>query len=108
MKKEKIVGLAPDTHTVTNEQGGEEAATSYAFDLVDPHAMFVLATVMAEGREKGYKKDNWRKIGVDSHLNHAIGHIMAYWAGDRQDDHLGHAFCRLMFAVAVSIEEEMT
>jgi hypothetical protein len=31
-------------------------------------------------------------------------HILAYLAGDKQDDHLGHAFCRMMFALGVELQ----
>lgn len=38
------------------------------------------------------------------HLNHALTHIVAYMAGDTQDDHIGHALTRMAFAA--SVEEE--
>ena len=93
-----ITGIGKNEPIATNEQGGKQSATPYRFDLVPAKAMFALAHVVAEGAKR-YEKDNWRKISVADHLNHALQHIYAYMAGDEQDDHLGHALCRLAFAV---------
>lgn len=92
--------LSPDAPTITNSQGGSQSDTRYAFTELDPHAMFVLTEILHTGRAK-YGPSNWRKISVEDHINHALVHINAYMAGDNQDDHLGHAFCRMMFAVAL-------
>lgn len=101
----KIPGVGPETPTVTNERGGKQSASPYAFYLTDPIAMFKLAEVLAQGAEK-YERDNWRKIDTEAHLNHALQHIYAYMAKDDQDNHLEHAFCRLMMAVATQEEEK--
>jgi hypothetical protein len=61
-----------------------------------------LAEVTQYGAER-YARDNWRLIEEESHINHALIHIFAYQAGNTQDDHLEHAFCRLMFALAKKI-----
>ena len=53
-----------------------------------------------------YGVDNWRKIGVESHLNHLLMHVFAYLAGDTQDEHLEHALCRAMMAVGVMMSEQ--
>lgn len=98
-----INGVGKDAPTVENERGGKQAHTPYAFHLMDAKALLALAKVMEEGAAK-YTRDNWRKISREDHLNHAVIHIMAYWAGDRQDDHLEHAFTRLMMALATKEE----
>jgi hypothetical protein len=97
--KETIQGVAEE-ETVSNDQGGKQSKLEYRFDLIDPKAIFALAQVMHEGAQK-YEKDNWRKISAESHLNHALSHIYAHLAGDKQDNHLSHAFTRLMMAYAV-------
>lgn len=94
--------LGPDAPTVANTAGGKQSDLHYRFDLMDPDAMFALAGIMDHGERK-YGEGNWRKIGVESHLNHALVHIYAWLAGNTEDDHLGHAFCRLMMAKAVSM-----
>ena len=69
-----------------------------AYDLLGPKAMARLAGVLAYGAKK-YARNNWRAIDEHDHLSHALMHVFAHMAGDRSDDHLGHAFCRLMFAI---------
>ena len=53
---------------------------------------------LAEGAVK-YGDNNWRKIPIADHINHALTHQMAYLAGDTSDDHLAHAACRALFAL---------
>lgn len=96
---EIINGVGPDTPTTTNEQGGMQSDLPYRCDLLDAESILKLSAVLKQGAEK-YAPDNWRKIDCMSHINHALVHIFAYMAGDKQDDHLDHAFCRLMMAMA--------
>lgn len=95
-----IEGVGPGAPTVVNEHGGKQSQVLYRFDLVDPIAMFEMCRVLQKGAEK-YGEENWRQIPVRDHLNHLLIHVYAYLAGDTQDDHLSHALCRAMFAVAV-------
>lgn len=39
-------------------------------------------------------------------MNYSLAHIYGYLAGDEQEDHLAHAFFRMMMAVAMDIEEK--
>jgi hypothetical protein len=98
-----IPGVGKDVPIETNESGGKQSKIDYRFDLLDVPSMFALAKVLDEGA-KEYGENNWRKISVESNLNHAIMHILAYLNGDTQDDHLSHAFTRLMFALGVKIQ----
>lgn len=95
-----IDGLGPDAPTTVNAQGGKQSLVPYRFDLLDPAAMFAMAHVMHTGAAK-YGDDNWRRITVQEHINHAISHLYAHLAGDTSDDHLTHALCRAMMAKAV-------
>lgn len=99
----RIAGVGPDVSPTVNERGGAQASTPYRFDLLDAKAMFRLAEVAGHGAEK-YGADNWRNIDITENVNHALQHLYAYLAGDRQDDHLAHALCRCLFAVAQDIE----
>jgi len=99
----KVKGVSKDAPKTTNEQGGSQSAVAYGFDCLDPKAMFAMCEALEEGRQS-YGKDNWRKIPMEDHINHLLIHIFAYLAGDTQDDHLGHAMCRAMFAKAVDLE----
>ncbi len=98
-----IKGLGKDAPTVTNERGGKQSLLPYRFDLLDAPAMFALAKVLHEGAVK-YGDYNWRNIPIRDHLNHLLAHVFAYMAGDESDDHLEHAFCRAMMAVALKLE----
>jgi hypothetical protein len=55
-----------------------------------------------------YGENNWRLVPVEQNINHAIQHLYGYLAGDRSDDHLGHAFTRCMMALAVHLAEQST
>lgn len=97
-----INGVAEEEMT-TNETGGKQSRLDYRFDLIDTKAIFALANVLHTG-EMRYGKDNWRKIDTESHLNHALSHIYAHLAGDKQDEHLSHALCRTLMALGVHLE----
>lgn len=55
-----------------------------------------------------YEANNWRLIPREEHLNHALIHLVAMIAGDTQDDHRGHALCRLMMAKATKESENFS
>lgn len=96
--------VGKDLKTIINEHGGAQSEVYYRFDLIDTSAIFALAKVLKEGADK-YGENNWRKICAGEHINHALIHIYAYLAGDKQDDHLEHAFTRLMFALGTYKED---
>ena len=58
-----------------------------------------IAKVLQYGASR-YAPNNWRLIPQEEHINHALIHIVAHLAGDRQDEHIDHALCRLMMAYA--------
>ena len=104
-----VKGVGADAPVVANKFGGKQSKMEYDFTQLDPLAMFQLAGILKRGADK-YGRGNWKRITTEEHLNHALQHIFAnhalqhifaYLAGDRQDDHLGHAFCRLMMAIVV-------
>ena len=105
---QKILVGGPDSEIVPAEEGckGLQSPTFYRFDLMDPMAMFALGKVLYEGAEK-YGTDNWRHIPTNNHINKALIHIYAYLAGDTTDEHLEHAFTRLMMAIAVKHSERV-
>ena len=47
-----ILGVQPDVPTETNECGGKQSATPYAFHLLPPNAIFAAAEVAKYGAEK--------------------------------------------------------
>lgn len=102
--KHMILGVEPDAPVVENENGGKQSDTPYGFHLLPISALFDAAKVAKYGADKygeTFANLNYTKIDTIEHLNHAIQHIYAFLAGDKQDDHLGHAIVRLMFAYDV-------
>jgi len=60
----------------------------------------VIEQVMEEG-EVNHAHGSWEDEPWIYHMNCASLHIQAYHEGDRSEDHLAHAFTRLMMAVAI-------
>ena len=94
-----------------NDLGGQGSKTERLFTAVDPAAMDALAYVLYKGAQK-YARDNWRSCPTDEHLNHALRHLNIYleltrapWLRREEGtEHLSHAFCRLMMALAVHLQ----
>lgn len=104
-----IFGVEPDAPVVVNENGGKQSDTPYGFHLIPTSAIFDAAKVLKYGADKygeTFDNRNYTKISSIEHLNHALQHIYASLAGDEQDDHLGHALVRLMFAYDVKEREK--
>lgn len=100
-----VKGVSPDATIVTNENGGRQSTSAYAFQEIDTGAILALAETLKKGFDK-YGPGNWRKISSLEHFNHMMAHWYAYRAGDRSDDHLAHMFCRAMMAFATAKTEE--
>ena len=101
---QEILGVEPDAPVVENENGGKQSDTPYGFHLLPMSALFDAARVAKYGADKygeTFEKRNYIKIDAKEHVNHALQHLCAYLAGDTQDDHLGHAIVRCMFAFDV-------
>lgn len=70
-----------------NVAGGGKPAR---YDLISTIGWRRLAETYAEGARK-YSDHNWRKgMPFSVVLNHALGHLKAYAAGDKTEDHLSH------------------
>jgi hypothetical protein len=94
---------ATDTDQHQFESGAKRSCTKPAYHLFSKIAMERLAKTLAYGSQK-YGAYNWEKgLPVSDCLNHAYEHIYEFLDGDRRTepeiDHLGHAFCNLMFAI---------
>lgn len=101
--------LAPDAPVVTNDKGGKQSDTPYAFHMIPPQALFEAARVCGYGAKKygeTYDKRNYTKIDTVEHVNHAIQHLYGWLMGDTSDDHLAHALVRCMFAVDTAMRNE--
>lgn len=73
-------------------------AEKTCYHLLSPIGLRRAAEASAEGQVK-YGPYNWEKgMPVCDLLEHVIRHIYAYLAGDRSEDHLGHATWGMMGA----------
>lgn len=91
--------LGPDAPIVENAAGGKQSACPVSLVESFPHkAVLAVGAVVKKGLER-YAPNNWRLIERKDHLNHALTHLFAYCAGDKQDDHLEHAACRILMAL---------
>lgn len=95
----KVEGVGADAPTMTNDRGGKQSAVPFRCDLLPALAVLEVAKVLKAGADKYGDAANWHAVRVGEHLNHALTHLFAFLAGDSQDDHLGHAACRLLMAL---------
>jgi hypothetical protein len=105
------VGTKPlkDEPIVTNERGGRQSHVPYRFDIMSPIALMNLGAILSLGAERYNDPlgDNWKKISSREHINHALVHLYQHLLNSNDgEDHIGHAFCRLMFAVHMVHTEE--
>ena len=95
-----IDGVGKDAPVVVNAIGGKQSDSPYRADLLPPSALLTIAKILKSGADK-YGAENWRKIAVADHVNHALVHLLAWLAGDQQDNHLANAACRVLFALDI-------
>jgi len=66
------------------------------YDLISPHFIHRLAVVLAKGAEK-YADRNWEKgMPLSEYMDSALRHLNQFLAGQRDEDHLGHAAFNIM------------
>lgn len=92
---------APNDDTVTNAAGASQSRLDARYDLIPFFVLKRVAMVLKTGTEK-YGVDNWKKIPVVDHVNHAIEHAYRGLIGHSGEDHFAHAICRMMFAWEVA------
>lgn len=89
----------------TNAAGGKQHLEKFRMQAIPPKALLALGKVRWEGYNlHGYDDENYKLIDINEHLGRAMLHISRWLDGDRSDDHLGHALCRIAFAI--QMEEE--
>lgn len=101
----EIEGVGQDAPTVTNDKGAKQSDSPYRADLLMMRAVLDVCAVLKRGAVK-YGDNNWRGLKIEDHLNHALVHIFAYLAGDRQDAHLTNAACRSLMALETQLTND--
>jgi hypothetical protein len=99
-----MMNLGPNAPVETAPNGAKQSATPCRADLLPPAALLHIGAILKGGAEK-YGEENWRGLTLRDHINHAYVHILAFLDGDTQDDHLGHAACRMLFALETHLKQ---
>lgn len=90
--------MADDNETETFVTGAKRSRLDARYDLLSPIGLRRAAEAADHGAKKYGEFNNEMGLGVSVYLNHALAHIYDYLAGDRAEDHLGHAAWNLLFA----------
>lgn len=90
-----------------NEAGGKQHFRPYRCQAIMPKAIMEIGKVRWEGYNiHGYSDENYKLIDKEEHIGRALSHIFSYLAGDRSNDHLSHASCRLLMALEMELDEK--
>lgn len=68
------------------------------YTLLPQKALQLAAELMGKGDKEGRKPDEWKGLSIEEQLDHAIHHITQYLQGERDEQHLVNASCRILMA----------
>jgi hypothetical protein len=95
---------SPNSPTVVNSKGGKQSHLPCRLDLICPKTLIRMGEILDSGAVK-YGEHNWKNIPTQDHINHALVHIYGFLDGNTDDDHLGHALTRVMFALSMELNK---